>query len=123
MTKIELEFTFKSSARILYNRLSTASGLSEWFADDVQVKDNIFTFIWEGVEEQAELLGKKDLCFAKFKWLNSEEDTYFELKIQTHDLTKEIALIITDFVEEDEKQENIELWETQINNLKHILGA
>ncbi|MDD2635977.1 MAG: START-like domain-containing protein [Bacteroidales bacterium] len=123
MTKIELEFIFNSSARILYNRLSTASGLSEWFADDVQVKDNIFTFVWEGIEEQAELLGKKDLCYAKFKWLDSKEDTYFEFRIQTHEITNEMVLIITDFTHDDEKQENIELWETQINNLKHILGA
>ncbi|MDD2386207.1 MAG: START-like domain-containing protein [Bacteroidales bacterium] len=123
MTKIELEFLFNCSDRILYNRLSTASGLGEWFADDVKVEANIFTFIWEGVEEQAVLLGKKNLCYAKFKWLDSEPDTYFEFMIQTHDITNAISLIITDFTEDDEKQENIELWETQINNLKHLLGA
>lgn len=123
MTKLELEFIFNSSERVLYNRLSTPSGLSEWFADDVQVDDNIYTFIWEGVGEQAELLGKKDLCFAKFKWLESDDETYFEFRIQTHDVTNEIALIITDFAEDDEKQETVELWEAQINNLKHILGA
>jgi len=112
-----------SSERILYNRLSTASGLSEWFADDVTVNDNIFTFIWEGVEEKAELISKKDLNYVKFRWLEGEDETYFEFRIQTHDLTQEIALIITDFAVEDEKDEVIELWETQINELKHILGA
>ncbi|PLX06211.1 MAG: hypothetical protein C0596_17175 [Marinilabiliales bacterium] len=123
MTKIELEFIMNSSERILYNRLSTASGLSEWFADDVTVNDNIFTFIWEGVEEKAELISKKDLNYVKFRWLEGEDETYFEFRIQTHDLTQEIALIITDFAVEDEKDEVIELWETQINELKHILGA
>jgi hypothetical protein len=123
MTKIEIEFIFNSSERILYNRLSTASGLSEWFADDVTINDNIFTFIWEGVEEQAELITKKDSSYVRFKWLESEDDTYFEFKIQTHDITKEIALIVTDFAIDEEKQEVIELWETQINKLKHILGA
>jgi len=123
MTKIELEFILKSSERILFNRLSTASGLSEWFADDVTVSDKIFTFVWEGVEEKAEMISKKDQQYVKFKWLESEEDTYFEFRIQTHDITKEIALIITDFAIEDEKEEVVELWETQINELKHILGA
>ncbi len=123
MTKVELEFIFNSSERILFNRLSTASGLSEWFADDVTVRDNVFTFIWEGVEEKAELINKKDLQYVRFKWLDSEENTYFEFKIQSDALTKDIALIITDFAIDDEKEEVIDLWESQINELKHILGA
>ncbi|MBN2778467.1 MAG: SRPBCC domain-containing protein [Bacteroidales bacterium] len=123
MTKIELEFILNSSERILFNRLSTASGLSEWFADDVRVKDKIFTFIWDGSEEEAELLAIKDFSFVRFKWLESDADSFFEFKIQTHDITNEIALIITDFADDDEKDATIELWETQINNLKHILGA
>ncbi len=123
MTKIELEFIIKSSPRILFNRVSTASGLSEWFADDVMVNNKFFTFVWNNVEEKAQLLSKKDLEHIRFRWLEKDEDTYFEFKIQVHDLTKEIALIITDFAEDDEKDETIELWETQINELKHILGA
>lgn len=124
MTKLEIEYIFNSSPKILFNRLSTASGLSEWFADDVFVRDKIFTFVWEGVEEKAELLGKKDLSFVKFRWLESDSDEYyFEFKIQIHDITNETALIVTDFVEDDEKDEAVELWETQINKLKYILGA
>lgn len=124
MIKIEIEYDFNSSPKVLYTRLSTPAGLAEWFADDVTVKDNIYTFIWEGVEEKAELLSKKDLSFVRFRWVDSEfEDAYFEFKIFTHDITNQIALIITDFVLEDEKEETIELWETQVNNLKYILGA
>lgn len=123
MTKIEIEYIMNSSSRVLYNRLSTAAGLSEWFADDVTVQDNIYTFEWDGSKESAELIGKKDLQYARFKWLESEDDTYFEFKIQLFDVTKDISLVITDFVEDDEKESSIELWESQINNLKHILGA
>ncbi|HNQ69356.1 MAG TPA: START-like domain-containing protein [Bacteroidales bacterium] len=124
MTKLEIEYIFNSSPKVLYNRLSTASGLSEWFADDVFVKDKIFTFVWDGVEEKAELLGKKDLSFVKFRWLDSEsEEYYFEFKLQIHEITNEIALIVTDFAEDDEIDESTELWETQINKLKYILGA
>lgn len=124
MLKIEIEYDFNSSPRVLYNRLSTAAGLTEWFADDVKVKENIYTFVWDGIEEQAELVSKKDLSFVRFKWVESEnEEAYFEFKILTQDLTNEIALIITDFVIEDEKEETIELWETQVNKLKYILGA
>jgi len=123
MIKIESEYIFNSSARVLYNRLSTAAGLSEWFADDVTVKNNTYTFEWDGSVEVAELLGKKDLTYVRFKWHDSDDDTYFEFKIQAFDITKDISLLITDFVEDDEKDEALELWESQINNLKHILGA
>jgi uncharacterized protein YndB with AHSA1/START domain len=124
MIKIEIEYDFNSSPGVLYSRLSTAAGLTEWFADDVIVKNNIYTFVWDGIEEQAELVSKKDQSFVRFRWLESEnEEAYFEFKILTQNLTNEIALIITDFVIEDEKEETIELWETQVNKLKYILGA
>ena len=123
MIKIEMEYIMRSSSRVLYNRLSTAAGLSEWFADDVTVQKNIYTFEWDGSKESAELISKKDLQYARFKWLEADEGTYFEFKIQAFDVTKDISLVITDFVEEDEKESSIDLWESQINNLKHILGA
>ena len=108
---------------MLYARLSTPSGLSEWFADDINIRQNIYTFIWEGTEQQAELLSKKENQQIKFRWIDDdEEDYYFEFQIQKDELTGEVALIITDFAEEDDKEDAIELWNTQISNLKHTLG-
>ncbi len=123
MTKIEIEYLFNCSPKILFNRLSTPIGLAEWFADEVFVDDNIFTFVWEGIEEKAELVAIKDLSFVRFKWLEGEEDTYFEFRIITHELTNDVALIVTDFAIDDENEEVKELWETQINKLKYLLGA
>ncbi|MDD3859130.1 MAG: START-like domain-containing protein [Bacteroidales bacterium] len=124
MTKLEIEYIFNSSPKVLFSRLGTASGLSEWFADDVFVKDKLYTFVWDNVEEKAELLGKKDMSFVRFKWVDSDSDEYyFEFKIQIYDITNEISLIVTDFAEDDEIDEVTELWETQINKLKYILGA
>jgi uncharacterized protein YndB with AHSA1/START domain len=57
--KFELEYTMNTSPKVLYNRLSTPSGLAEWFADDVNLQGNLFTFIWDGSEQEAELLQKK----------------------------------------------------------------
>ncbi|MDR2010992.1 MAG: SRPBCC domain-containing protein [Bacteroidales bacterium] len=123
MTKLEIEYIINSSPRVLFSRLSTPEGLAEWFSDDVIVKNNIYTFIWDGVEEQAELIELKDLSHIKFRWLEGEDDMYFEFRINTHDLTNELALIITDFAIENEKDETIELWETQIGKLKYMLGV
>ena len=121
--KYELEFTLNTSTKLLFYRISTAGGLSEWFADDVNVQGKIFTFIWEGSEQQAELTARKTNQYARFRWLDEEDtNTYFEFRIQTDELTNDVALIITDFAEEDEKEDAIDLWEKQITFLKRALG-
>ena len=85
--KYQLEYTFNSSPRVLFNRLSTAGGLSEWFADDVNIKDNVFTFFWEGSEQNAEMLAKKDMKYVKFHWLDEDDEkTYFEFKVNIDEL-------------------------------------
>lgn len=123
MVKIELEYIFKASPKLLFNRLSSAEGLAEWFADDVNIRDKIYTFVWNGAEEKAELLSKKTPEFVRFKWLeNDNKDAFFEFRIENHDLSNDITLKVIDFVEEDEKEESVILWETQINNLKKVLG-
>lgn len=124
--KYELEFIINTSTKVLYNLMSTPSGLSEWFADDVNIRDNVFTFIWDGSEEKARLISKKKGEYVKFQWLEHEEegeDTYFELRIRIDDLTKEVALIVTDYAEDDEVEEAQLLWENQVNELMHVLGA
>lgn len=122
-TKIELEYTINSSPKVLYNRLSNPGGLSEWFADDVNIKGNNFTFFWDGSAQEAELVGKKDNKYVRFHWVDDETDnTYFEFKINIDDLTGDVALVITDFVEDDEKDDAIDLWDTQISELKRTLG-
>ncbi|MCH7657772.1 MAG: SRPBCC domain-containing protein [Bacteroidetes bacterium] len=121
--KIDLEYILNSSPNVLYSRLSTASGLAEWFADNVTVKGKIFTFIWEGTEQTAELVGYKNNKYARFHWLDDEdENSYFEFRINIDEITGDVALLITDFVEEDEKEDSIDLWDTQIAQLKHVIG-
>ena len=120
--KYELEYTFNTSPKVIYTRLSTAAGLSEWFADDVNVNGNKYTFIWNGSQQVAELLQKKSLNYVKFRWVDDDPEEYFEFRIKQDELTGDLALIITDFAEEDEKDDSIDLWDTQIMELKHTLG-
>lgn len=121
-TKYELEYTLNTSPRVLFERLSTPSGLAEWFADDVNMVDNIYTFEWEGSEQKAELLQRKDLKFARFRWLDDDENEYFEFKIRQDELTGDVALLIVDFVMEDEKSDAVDLWDSQVSELKRALG-
>ena len=123
-TKFEIEVPIHASPSLLYQYLSSPSNLQEWFADKVNSRGKIFSFIWDGEEEKAEVLLKRSDERIKFKWLESEDDdTYFEFKIIVDALTKDVSLFITDFADDDEVAETKQLWENQIDDLKHTIGA
>ena len=125
LTKYTLEFPINSSVNILYNRLSSSSGLSEWFADDVMIDDKIFTFFWDGSDQKAKLLKLKMNQFIRFKWEdNDTQEDYFEFLIQVDELTSDVSLIIADFAEDEQDQkEQAELWNKQISVLKRAIGS
>ena len=125
LIKYSLEFPINSSVNILYKRLSSPSGLAEWFADDVIVKDKIFTFYWEGSEQEAKLLKLKTNHFIRFKWEdNDTKEDYFEFLIQIDEMTSDVSLIITDFAEDKQDQEEqTSLWNNQISLLKMAIGS
>ena len=125
LIKYSIEYPIKTSISILYKRLTTPSGLSEWFADNVNIKNDVLTFYWDGSEEDAIVLKKKKHEFIRYQWLDDEgeEERYFEFYIQVHNMTKDISLIVTDFAEdEQEKDDGIQLWDKQIDNLKNAIG-
>ena len=121
--KYELEFPIQASPNMLYQYISSASSLSEWYADNVNSRGKIFSFFWDGVEEQAELISSKNNQFVKFKWLEEDDNYYFEIKIVVDELTKDVSLMVPDFSEEDEVEESKMLWESQIADLKQVLGS
>ena len=122
--KYEMEFPIQASPSLLYQYISTPSGLSEWYADNVNSRGEFFTFIWEGSEEKAKLVSKKSDERIKFKWIDDEDTPYFfELRIQVDDITKDVSLMITDFAEDDEVDEGKMLWDNMVSDLKQILGS
>lgn len=122
--KIQMEFPIHASPKMLYQYFGSSSGLSEWFADNVNSRGEIFTFIWDGAEEKAKVLSKKADLKIRFKWLESEgDDSYFEFRIQVDELTKDVSLMITDFSEQDEVEDSKMFWDNQIEELKHRIGA
>ncbi|WP_306353864.1 START-like domain-containing protein [Flavobacterium sp. '19STA2R22 D10 B1'] len=124
--KYELEFPINSSPQLLYQYISTPSGMSEWFADNVNSRGEFFTFIWDDSEEKARLSSKKTGEKVKFRWIDdSDQDTeyFFELRIQVDEITKDVSLVVLDFAYEDEVEEAKQLWENQISDLKHVIGS
>ena len=119
-----VEIVLKASPELIFSRLSTYTGLAEWFADYVTNDGNIFTFRWKNAEQQAEMLFKKEPKVIRFRWLDDEcEDCYFEFNIEVDDITKETSITITDFAEEDDIESSKQLWLSQLDNLMHQLGA
>lgn len=121
--KYEMEFAIHVSPQMLYQYISSPSGLSEWYADDVVFKNDVYTFIWEDTEEKAKLLRKKLDELVKFRWLDCGDDSYFEMKIMVDELTQDVSLIVVDFAESDNIEEAKMLWENQISELRHVLGS
>lgn len=125
--KYSLEFLIKSSPTILYNHIGTPSGLGEWFCDDANiVKGDIYRFEWDGAAEEARKLGLRKGEYIRWQWLEDEEeglDTYVELRIHIDAITKEVALLVTDFAEPDEMDESMALWEQQVVALKQQIGS
>jgi uncharacterized protein YndB with AHSA1/START domain len=122
--KYELEYTLNCSPKVLFSRLSTPEGLCEWFADNVNVDGDIFTFFWNKAESKARLAALKENKFVRFEWLDNddEESNYFEFRINIEELSGSLALLITDFAEPEEKDDAIYLWDSQITDLRRILG-
>ena len=121
--KFNLEYEVKSSPRILYSFLSESNGLTQWFADKVTFRDQVYTFTWDDEEQKAKLVAMKENKFIRFRWLDDEPQCYFEMEIVQDELTNDVALSITDFATEDTIAEHKLIWNNQIDYLMSVLGA
>lgn len=117
-----LEYPVRCSPAILYEFLSTSTGLQEWFADKVEDKDGRFSFAWNGSSEEAEVVESEENKSIRFHWLNSPKDEYFEFSIDKSEVTNQTILVINDFADKKEIKDQSQLWETQVKDLFHRLG-
>ena len=124
--RYEIEFAVNSSPQLLYQYISTPSGLSEWFADNVNSRGELFTFIWDDSKERARLASKKSNERVKFRWIDDQDkdtDYFFELRISEDEITKDVSLVVVDFAFENELTQSKQLWENQVSDLKHVIGS
>lgn len=122
--KYSIEYEIRSSAKILFNFISEPNGLSQWFADNVTIKDHIYTFAWnDGEQQNAKLVSIKENKLVRFKWLDDEEQTYFEMEVVKDEITNDVALVITDFAVKDAIKDKTLVWNIQVENLLSVLGA
>ncbi|MBQ7853317.1 MAG: hypothetical protein IJ342_10695 [Muribaculaceae bacterium] len=108
---------------ILWDYISSENGLKQWFADNVKIKDKDYTFIWKGYSQEAKMVGMRKGLALKLQWLDAPSRTYFEMRILTSEMTDNTVLQITDFAEEDEMDESQDLWRSQIDTLRRVIGC
>ncbi|MCB0737811.1 MAG: SRPBCC domain-containing protein [Bacteroidetes bacterium] len=121
--KYTCEFPFRAKSELIYNYCSSASGLTDWFADDVRVNGKIYTFEWDGSDEKVEVVTKKINKMVKFKWIEREEDEFLIFEMVKDELTNDVSLMVTDWEEEDEVEDAKAVWEVSIDQLKSIIGG
>ncbi len=124
--KYELGFLVKASPSMFFPFLSTPTGLSQWFSDEVNSRDEQFTFIWNGDKRTAIMIGKKVDKYIRFCWKEDAEEGnkyFFEFRIVIDELTHDVSLIIVDYCDKDEVEEEKLLWKTQVNRLLRITGS
>lgn len=118
------EFLFRASPTILYRFITTPSCLIRWFCDEVDITGEVFTFYWEGEPEIAEMIDDIEDERVRFRWEDADDDDEFlEFRFSRSPVTGETILEIEDFCDEDEVEEQKDLWETQIKQLRQETGG
>jgi hypothetical protein len=122
--KFKLEYPLgNASAAVLWNYTGNAQGLSAWFADEVLADENAFTFIWDKIEYRANLLHVKPNTYIRFQWEEDKNsDAFFEIKINSSEISKDVVIQITDFALPNEKEDSVMLWNKQMDDLKRVTG-
>ncbi len=120
---VDLEYIFKASPAILYTFLTTPACLVRWFCDGVDINGDIYTFTWNGSDEDAEVVDDIEEEKIRFVWENADEGEYLEFRMYKSPVTEETVLEITDFTEEREVDDLRRLWDSQIKNLRQETGG
>lgn len=124
------DYEIHASTKMLYPYIQTAAGLSEWYADNVTINnsDKSFTFIWDNEEHRAKLAAFRTNHFVRFEFLpESKEDekdpSYFELRLESNDLTQSVYIKILDYSDFDDQKELHDLWDSLIESLRKTVGG
>lgn len=120
------EYPINASKKMLFPYFSTASGLAQWFADDVNInEDKVFSFYWDGDESKARMVSSRTNSHVRFEFLNSEDPedpSFVEFKLDMNELTQEVFIRVTDHSDMD-PEEAEELYSGLIHDLKEIVGG
>lgn len=119
----EIEFLFRASPTILYKFLTTPACLVRWFCDAVDVREDEFVFEWSGSQEVALVIDDIEEERLRFKWEEAPDNEFLEFRFEISPVTNETILIIKDFCDADEVEDQKKLWTSQIDMLRRETGG
>ncbi len=133
MQKIKFvsDYQINTSKKIIYPYLSTASGLAQWFADDVVInEDKVYNFIYDGENHYARPVIMRTNHHVKFEFFDPSEEEeenhdrpFIEFKLDENELTQTFYLRVIEYGDAYDEQEQGSIWEGLINSLKEIIGG
>ncbi|WP_209330343.1 START-like domain-containing protein [Lunatimonas salinarum] len=128
--KFVSDYQINTSKKVIYPYLSTASGLSQWFADDVIInEDKVYNFIFDGEDHFARPTIMRINHHVKFEFFDptdedvDEDPSFIEFKLDENELTQTFYLRVIDYGDAYDNQEQVGIWEGLITNLKEIIGG
>ncbi len=129
--KFVSDYQINTSRKIIYPYLSTASGLSQWFADDVVInEDKVYNFIYDGEDHFARPTIMRSNRHVKFEFFDPQEGegngvdhSFIEFKLEENELTQTFYLRVIEYGDAFDEQEQRSIWEGLITNLKEIIGG
>lgn len=108
----------------LWNQIATPRGLSEWFAQHVELHKNILTFYWDRTNtEDAEIVSAKRKELLIWKWVEHDEPNTVTFKLKKTELTGTVSMIVIDEQLPADDEEALSIWNNHIEHLKSSLGV
>ncbi len=132
MTKKKLftaDFEIHASVKMLYPYIQSASGLAEWFADDVSISpEKVFTFVWDNETHKAVMSSHRMNHFVKFEYVpetkeDEKDPSYFEIRLEVNEMTQTTFIKVFDYSDFDDMEELQDLWKGLVENLKTVVGG
>ena len=123
------EYPINASRKMLFPYLSTATGLCQWFADDVNINniDKTLIFIVDGEERIAVIDSINKNRYVKFRFIidgeKPKENDTLEFRLEVNDLTQEVFVRVEEYTESDDLDESYQIWDNLLAQLKEIIGA
>ncbi len=123
------EFPVNASPKILFPYLATASGLTQWFCDDVRyVEGQRLNFIWDQENHYAEISGQRLNRAVRFVFLDEQRHSlpdanYLEFSLDSSQVTDEVYLRVVDYSASHDQAEQQEMWEGLVAKLREQVGG
>jgi uncharacterized protein YndB with AHSA1/START domain len=128
-TRFVVEYPINASPKILFPYLATASGLSQWFCDDVRyVEGQRLNFIWDRENHYAEITSQRLNRGVRFVFLDEHRQlgpdaNSLEFSLDSSLVTDEVYLRIVDYSASDDAEEQQEMWDGLVHKLREQVGG